>query len=435
MLTIGLMSGTSMDGIDAALLETDGSYGVKEIGHASLSYPSDFKLLLKSAEHTIRKFKGDMNKARIHYQLSLRDFLRNEINLTSLAFQSKITALAIYLRGDKKIVDPISLDEIILHSTKLHAKLVRSLLTKTGYEPSQIDVIGYHGQTMFHCPSNKISVIVGEGQYLANKLGITVVNDFRAQDIAAGGQGAPFAPLYHQALAVRDNVLPVIIINCGGIANVSWIRDADPLNLIAFDTGPGNGLLDKLIRQRTNGREYMDRDGKYGFQGKINEFVLQALYEKSIGKKDNNYLTRTFPKSLDIGDMELIPELFELSLEDASATLEAFTADTIVKSLQLIDAKLPSHYVLAGGGWYNPVIRSQFDTRLRKMLGSEVSIHLADELGWSSQAMEAQIFAYLAARSLQGKFLSVPGTTGVREPLSGGCIHVPQAKAIKVAKF
>ncbi len=435
MLSIGLMSGTSMDGIDAALLETDGAHEVKERGHVSLSYPTIFKILLKSAEYTIRKCSGDLNKARKYYREYLPDYLRGDTNLTPFTLENKFVDFASYLRGANRTAEPISLDEIILHSTKLHVKLVQSLLAKTGYVPSQVDIIGYHGQTMFHRPSNKISVTVGEGQYLANQLKIPVVNEFRAKDIAAGGQGAPFAPLYHQALAVRDKMLPVMIINCGGIANVTWIKDADPLNLIGFDTGPGNGLIDKLIRQRSNGVEYMDRDGKYGLQGTVHESVLQTLYANSIHKEGNNYFAQIPPKSLDIGDMELIPELFKLSLEDASATLEAFTADTIVKSLELIGSQLPSHYVLAGGGWHNPVIRTQFDRRLQKKLGSEVSIHLADEIGWNSQAMEAQIFAYLAVRSLQDKFISVPGTTGVNEPLSGGCLYLPQGGPKLVAKF
>ncbi len=430
VLSIGLMSGTSMDGIDAALLRTDGSEKVlQELGHTSVSYPSEFKILLKAAEYAIRKSSGHIEKARAYFQQAIKDYLNNELKMSELDCARTTKKLSIYLHGSDM---PITLDEVIQHSTKLHADAVKKLLEETKHTAEQIDVVGYHGQTMFHKPSKGISIIVGDGQYLADQIGITVVNDFRSRDVESGGQGAPFAPLYHQALAIRDKKIPVAVVNCGGIANITLIKDNVDVNLIAFDTGPGNGLVDRLIRQRTNGKENMDTDGNYGKKGTVNEAVLKALYKKAIVKDGHNYFSMQPPKSLDIGDMELIAELESLSLEDACATLEAFTADTIVDSLELLKMELPRNWILAGGGWNNPVIRQELEKRLNQKIKGGVQIKTADEVGWNSQALEAQIFAYLAVRSLKNKPLSFPGTTRVSKPMSGGHAYIPKKGTTKI---
>lgn len=421
MLSIGLMSGTSMDGIDVALLETDGANVIKDLGHTAIAYHPLSKILFKAAEYAVRKQTGDMDKAKMFYPQAIRDYLENELNMLEISVSNKIAELSMYLHGVEQSASPITLDKVIQHSTELHVAAVKKLLKETGYEATQIDVVGYHGQTLFHRPSIKTSIVVGNGQYLADQLGITVVNDFRSRDVAAGGQGAPFAPLYHQALAVRDKKIPVAVVNCGGIANITLIKNANEIDLIGFDTGPGNGLIDRLIRQRTQGKENMDTDGQYGNKGRVDEQVLKALWETSLIKDGQNYFLAPPPKSLDIGDMELIPELDVLSIEDACATLEAFTADTIITSLKLLEIEWPQYWILAGGGWHNPVIRRELESRL----GKSVQILTADEAGWNSQALEAQIFAYLAIRSLQNKPLSVPGTTSVPEPLSGGHAYLP----------
>lgn len=412
-----------MDGIDAALLETDGSSNsIHDLGHTTIDYDSESKMLFKSAEYSIRKFQGNMREARVAYLESLREYLHDELKLSNP--DNTIKSLTAYLHGDEGT--PLCLEDVILHSTKLHVEIVKKLLSETGHKASEIDVVGYHGQAMYHQPSRKISIIVGDGQYLADQAQIVVVNDFRSQDVAAGGQGAPFAPLYHHALAVRDHKIPAAVVNCGGIANVTFIPSANECDLIAFDTGAGNGLIDRLVRQRTNGQECMDKDGQYGEKGKIHENVLEALYEKSITKEGENYLLMPPPKSLDIGDMSLVPELESLGLEDACATLEEFTASTIVDSLNCFKGTLPQQWILAGGGWKNPVIRESLERNLQIKLNKKVTIQTADEAGWNGQAMEAQIFAYLAVRSLQGKPLSMPNTTRVPEPMSGGMVYYPQ---------
>jgi anhydro-N-acetylmuramic acid kinase len=200
----------------------------------------------------------------------------------------------------------------------------------------------------------------------------------------------------------------------------------DPQDLFGFDTGPGNALLDQLVKQRTQGQEHFDRDGQYGKQGHVDKTVLAALYEQTITKSNQNYFLKSPPKSLDYGDLKLIPALDRLSLPDACRTLAAFTADSIVRSLNLvkhIGFEVPAHWVLAGGGWKNPVIREEFEKRLIEKLGSKIAIDSADDLGWSSQYMEAEIFAYLAVRRLNQQPISFPGTTRVPVPLTGGMVY------------
>lgn len=423
MLSIGLMSGTSMDGIDAALLETDGEADIKELGYNGFAYAPEFKILLKAAEDVVRHYQGNMELAHIAYPQWVGTYLVNELHTLKGHLKARLTALVNYCLSQEIA---FSLAAVIEHSTYLHALAVKQLLAKTGYHEQQIDVIGYHGQTLFHRPAAKLSIIVGDGQKLADQLGITVVNDFRRRDIALGGQGAPFAPLYHHALSLRDQHIPLAVVNCGGIANITFIHSGDILDLMAFDTGPGNGLIDRLVRQRTQGKEYMDADGRYGKHGKVNSSVFQSLYEKAIVCNQQNYFRLPPPKSLDSGDLALISELNSLSMEDACVTLEAFTADTMVKSLQWITQPPPLRWVLAGGGWNNPVIFHFLKEGLEKKLGNAVKIFRADEFGWNSQGLEAQIFAYLAVRSLQNKPLSVPGTTNIAQPSSGGKAYLAQ---------
>lgn len=383
MLSIGLMSGTSMDGIDAALIETDGEKIIKELHGVSLTYDTQFKIQLKEIEATVRKYSGNISAA-------------------------------------KKYSTEHVFDEVIKQSTQLHIEAVKRLLEISHYSADQIDVIGYHGQTLFHQPANKITIQVGDSQLLADQINITVVNDFRSRDVLAGGHGAPLAPLYHQALAIRDQKIPIAIVNCGGIANLTIITGETTDDIVGFDTGPGNGLIDRYIKLKTLHQEHMDTDGKYGNKGKINNTVFEKFYQLL-----NPFLNLKPPKSLDIGDFELIPELNVLSIEDACATLEAFTADTIVKSIDHIATDIPKLWVLAGGGWNNPVIYSELKKRLQNKLGSATEVKLADEIGWNSKYMEAQLIAYLAARCLQNKPITFPSTTQAPKPLTGGKIYIP----------
>jgi anhydro-N-acetylmuramic acid kinase len=431
MLSIGLMSGTSMDGIDAALLDTDGEGQIFELGNIKINYSAETRILLKAAERAVKNTGGDLARAAQLYLTALEDYIAQELYFGQgypnvAALNKKVAHLESFLKQAVHSNEPLNFAKVVQHSTCLHADAVSELLKILGKQSSEIDVIGYHGQTLFHNPHERITVQIGDGKYLAQLTGITVVNDFRARDVLAGGQGAPFAPIYHQALAKRDKKSPLAVVNCGGIANISLIIDDNLEHLIGFDTGPGNGLIDALIKQRTAGIDVMDTDGKYGLHGKVSDEVLQALHAKSLQSR-GDYLQRKPPKSLDIRDMQLIPELDGLSLANACATLESFTAKTIVDSLDLLylqASNIPKHWILAGGGWYNPVIRRELGRFIQEKLGDGIVVETATEAGWNSDAMEAQLFAYFALRSLKNLPLSMPGTTGVPIPLSGGHIHL-----------
>ncbi len=418
---IGLMSGTSMDGIDAALIDTDGHDAIQELTDISLSYDAEFKILLKAAERAVRQQDGNLSLAKLFYSQALSDYLTTELNIAVTAIDTYLQQLSFYFHHQNL---PITFDQIVQRSTELHATAIKTLLHKANLTPKQIDLIGYHGQTLFHYPAKKITIQVGDGERLAELTGIAVINDFRSQDVNAGGQGAPLAPLYHRALALRDKQYPVVVVNCGGIANVSVISGAGDNDILGFDTGPGNGLIDRYIKQKTAGKEHMDTNGQYGRQGKIHEEMMGMLYAKSIIASQQNFFQLPPPKSLDINQLLLIPEMESLSLQDACATLEAFTADSIANSIHLFDGLIPERWILSGGGWYNPVIRTELEKRLKNKI-PQVEIKTADQAGWNSRAMEAQVFAYLAVRSFHKLPISLPRTTRVPEPLSGGTLFVP----------
>jgi anhydro-N-acetylmuramic acid kinase len=227
---------------------------------------------------------------------------------------------------------------------------------------------------------------------------------------------------------MRDNKLPCAIVNCGGIANITVIPSESALALMGFDTGPGNGLLDRFVRDRTQGQEMYDQDGRYALQGQVDLEVIQALYERGVIKNHQNFFAMQPPKSLDTGDLKSIPELERLSLEDGCATLAFFTGESIVKSFAWIKNQipLPRQWILAGGGWYHPMIRTIFETQVKRDYGADILIQTADEVGWSTQAMEAELIAYLAVRSLRGIPLSFPKTTRVSRPMCGGKRLLPQ---------
>lgn len=398
MQSIGLMSGTSMDGIDAALIKTDGITEIKPLAYIHLPYDKKIQQYFKSAELAMHEAQGNLAQAKAHYQQTLLRYKKNELGL------------------EGEISNDLSFEDIIALSTQLHENAVRLLLEKAGKKSAEIDVIGYHGQTLFHRPQIKCTYQMGDPSYLSYKLEIPVIYDIRQKDVQAGGQGAPFAPIYHQALAIRDQKIPLAVVNCGGIANVSFILGNTINDLLGFDTGPGNGLIDAFIRKKTRGRENMDFNGRYGLHGQIHEAMIQELIHES------HYLSKPPPRSLDIRDLKFLDTLNNLPMNDIIATLEAFTAETIVQSLKWIEAPYPRTWVLAGGGWHNPVIKRELIKRLQKAIGSHVDIFTADEIHWHNDAMEAQMMAYLAVRSLKQLPISTPKTTGVSEPLSGGVL-------------
>jgi anhydro-N-acetylmuramic acid kinase len=435
MLSIGLMSGTSMDGIDAALLNTDGKITIVELGNVFLPYADELKILLKAIEYATRQAAGNLVLAQQNFPATLVEYLKNALGLSAALALNKIRELARYFHQDENL--PVTFAQVVRRSTELHALAVKQLLEKTSVRAQDIDVIGYHGQTLLHRPASKITIQAGDGKLLAELTGITTVNDFRSKDVEFGGQGAPFAPLYHQALAIRDRKIPAAVINCGGIANITVISGEDPNDVTGFDTGPGNGLIDRCVKQASHGVEHMDFNGQYGLQGKVHDDVLAALYQQAITThQSDNFFQRKPPKSLDIGDLYLLPELNSLSLADACRTLAAFTADSIVEALHVFTKTVPEYVILAGGGWNNPVIRFELENRLQNKIPHPIQVMSADECGWNSQAMEAQVFAYLAVRSLLKLPISMPAITHVSKPLSGGIMHLsPFGPTEAVAKI
>jgi len=359
--TLGLMSGTAADGIDGALIQTDG--------------------------RTITAF------GPTHYMPYPKD-LRSQI-------------LEAY--GRPPGPETIPLAQTL---TKLHADVVFALLEQAGMKPSELDLIGFHGQALFHRPPlNGIrgeTHQIGDGKLLATLTGVPVVEQFRINDVAHGGQGAPLVPVFHQALA-KDLPKPLGVVNIGGVANITWIGEQEK-DLLGFDTGPGNGLIDDWIREKTD--LSWDEDGKIAAQGQVNESLLERWFS-------HPFFSRKPPKSLDRKTFQdCIKDIKNLPFEDGIATLTAFTAMSFKKALNHLPKK-PLLWIVAGGGAHNLTLLKMAE----KYLESEVK--KSAELGWNNDALEAQAFAFLAVRSINNYPLSFPGTTGVPAPLTGGRICNP----------
>lgn len=360
MLAIGLMSGTSLDGIDAALIETDGAAHIRPIAFRSDPYSSQ-----------------------------ARDQLREAAAL-ALSFEKP--------RRSAKIAEA---EEML---TRRHVLAVRQLLATAQVDPAQVDVVGFHGQTIAHRPDRGWTWQIGDGAAMAAALGIRVVNDLRSADVAAGGQGAPLLPVYHRALTAGMDG-PVAVLNLGGVGNITWLGAGEG-ELIAFDTGPANGLIDDWMLAET-GSPY-DAHGAFAARGTVDPTVLAAML-------DNRWFDAPPPKSLDRADFTIEPAR-GLSAADGAATLTAFTAATVALALRHLPVP-PKRLIVAGGGRHNPT--------LMKMIAdaTKMAAEPIEALGWNGDATEAEGFAYMAVRSLKGQPISFPGTTGVTEPLTGGVVH------------
>jgi anhydro-N-acetylmuramic acid kinase len=295
-------------------------------------------------------------------------------------------------------------DELITHT---HAEAILALMGQTGLEADELDVIGFHGQTLLHRPAEGWTWQVGDGAALARLTGIGVVNDFRSADMQAGGQGAPLAPLYHNALLrshieALDLALPVAVLNLGGVANITWMGPKEE-DVLAFDTGPGIGLIDDWVRRHTD--KLWDEDGELALAGKVHADKVTALIAEA-------WYAAAPPKSLDRNDFPLGP-IEGLTARDGAATLTALTAHAVARSREHLP-ETPRQWLLAGGGRHNKAVVAA----LKAALG--VPVRLVDELGWRGDPLEAEIFAYLAVRSRLGLPLTLPTTTGVAQPVTGG---------------
>ncbi|MGH6795796.1 MAG: anhydro-N-acetylmuramic acid kinase, partial [Methylocella sp.] len=362
---IGLMSGTSMDGVDVAIIETDGQEIVTLGRTGFFPYAEADRTLLRGA---------------IADAASLHDR------------RARPGCLA---RADAMI-------------TSRHVEAVEAFLAADSIDRATVDLIGFHGQTVLHRPDRRLTVQIGDGASLAARLGIKVVHDFRAADVAQGGQGAPLAPVFHRALAAAAGFSqPVAIINIGGVANLSFIAPGE--EPIACDTGPGNALLDDLMLKRLGAA--FDRDGATASRGKTDAAVLCALLA-------HPFFSTLPPKSLDRSDFSG-SAVESLATEDAAATLTAFTAASIAAVLPLLPAR-PSLAIVCGGGARNKTLLRELTDRL------PCPVVLAEAFGWSSDSMEAQAFAYLAARREKNLPITFPLTTGVDRPQEGGVIAEPR---------
>ncbi|MBI4184684.1 MAG: anhydro-N-acetylmuramic acid kinase [Proteobacteria bacterium] len=357
MRALGLMSGTSLDGIDAALLVSDGERVV------------EFGPVLTSP-----------------YQPGFRERLR-----------------ALLGRGRDEGVAAVE-EEL----TRLHAWAVATLLARAGLGPAEVDVIGLHGHTILHEPARGRTIQIGDGALLARLARIDVVADFRSADVAAGGEGAPLAPVFHAALAEALE-RPLAVLNLGGVANLTWIG-ADG-RLVAFDTGPGNALIDDWVRVRT-GRA-MDADGRLALAGRVEGSLLARLLA-------DPYFGRRPPKSLDRDHFAAaVCEAMSgagLSAADGAALLAAFTAEAVARGLAFLPSP-PRRWLVAGGGRRNAALLAG----LREALAAPVAP--VEAVGWDGDALEAQCFAHLAVRALRGLPLSFPETTGAPRPMCGGRLY------------
>uniref|UniRef100_Q07MC6 Anhydro-N-acetylmuramic acid kinase n=1 Tax=Rhodopseudomonas palustris (strain BisA53) TaxID=316055 RepID=Q07MC6_RHOP5 len=365
MTAIGLMSGTSLDGVDVALIKTDGRK-VAALG------PTGYR----------------------PYSEPERDLLRQ-----ALAAAVQLTA---------RDARPGVLADAERMVTLAHAEAVATFTAQNRIAPEDIDIVGFHGQTVLHRPAERLTVQIGDAATLAKAIRVPVVHDFRAADVAAGGQGAPFVPVYHRALAQSlQRQGPIAVVNIGGVSNISFVDGDD--SLIACDTGPGNALLDDFVF-RTTGQPF-DCEGRLAAQGKVDQDWL-------AGALQHPFFAKTPPKSLDRNEFAGLA-LPELAPADGAATLTAFTAMAIAQIVPLLP-RPPQSWIVSGGGARNLTLLRM----LREQLAPAV-VESADALGWSADAIEAQAFGFLAARGLKGLPLTYPATTGVAIPMTGGLIARP----------
>jgi anhydro-N-acetylmuramic acid kinase len=361
LTALGLMSGTSLDGIDVALLETDGENSLRRGPSRSYSYDRSQRSRLMRA-------------------------VQEAQDLTDRAMR------------------PGSLAAVEKDLTAWHGRAVHNFLADVELDRARIDVIGFHGQTVLHRPRQRLTIQLGDGAMLARLLGSSVVSDFRAADVAQGGEGAPFVPVYHRALAADIPLRPVAFVNIGGVANITYIGPQD--ELLAFDTGPGNALLDDWVESHTGSA--VDVDGRYALSGRVDDDLLQRLLS-------DPYFASPPPKSLDRQNFSAAG-LRGLSLEDGAATLTLFTARAIAASVRHLPEP-PKAWIICGGGRRNPAIMAALERVVEGL------VMPAEAQGLDGDAMEAEAFAYLAVRSLRGLPLSFPSTTRVAAPMPGGVHH------------
>ena len=370
---IGLMSGTSYDGVDLALLNTDG----EDIGRIG---PTGYRPYSEQERAVLRR------------------------------------AIAVAANLSDRAERPRALVEAEELVTDMHAEAVEAFLAANGMTPREVAVVGFHGQTVLHRPDRGLTIQLGNGPALATRIGIPVVYEFRAADVAAGGQGAPVVPVFHRAMVrMLDRAHPVGVLNLGGVANVTFINGDD--ELIACDTGPGNALIDDFLRLRTS--SLRDDEGRAAAAGKVDEAAIARVLT-------HPFFAKPPPKSLDRNTFRhWVAEeggLANKSTEDGAATITAITAASVARAITVLP-RAPVSWIVSGGGTRNPTLMRMLAEAL-----APAAVETAGTLGWSADALEAQAFAYLAVRTVKEMPITFPTTTGVPRPLTGGVLVKPDGR-------
>lgn len=371
---IGLMSGTSMDGIDLAMVETDGEAQVRRGPSFFVPYEASFR----------RRIEASLETAKTITDRTQR---------------------------------PGDLADLEREITLRHADAVARFRTD---EPlaAAAGLIGFHGQTVLHRPAQGLTVQLGDGILLARETGLPVVCDMRANDMQHGGQGAPLVPAYHAALAASLPAgwrrFPVCFVNIGGISNVTFVpQQGDP---VAFDSGPGNALIDQWVS--SEGGVPFDADGMIASEGG----VVRAVVDRYLAEP---FFGRPAPKSLDRNDFTLAAAA-GLDLADGARTLAAVSAAAILRAADQMPER-PKLWIVCGGGRKNPHIMADLKAGAA---GDRADVILAEDAGLDGDAMEAEAWAYLAVRSVRRLPLTFPTTTGCREAVSGGVLARPEAEGM-----
>ena len=350
---VGAISGTSMDGIDVALIRSDGEARLEAGPGATYPYPAEVAAALRSVVADVARAAGP-------------------------------------------------LAELEAAVTDAHVAAVERFLREFAIDRSEVEIVGLHGQTVLHRPRERFTRQLCDGARAAAALAIDVVSDFRSADVAAGGEGAPLAPLYHAAMCA-GLAKPVMVLNWGGVGNVTYLGAAG--EIVAFDTGPANALIDDFVALRLGASR--DEDGRLAATGRADQHIVAALMR-------DPYFDRAPPKSLDRNHFHAAARSVErLSDADGAATLAAFTIAATAAATHPF-ALAPKRWLVCGGGRLNPTLMTGLAARLA------TAVEPIEAIGFDGDVVEAQCFAYLALRSRAGLPISLPTTTGAPRPMAGG---------------
>lgn len=437
---IGIMTGNSMDGVDLVLTRFDDLGGIQDLYTLSRLFPRELA-------DKIRKFRAALNEEN-----------------------------ADVAKAEQRCIREYGLDVAAVHDEYLSlvAEVVRDALSEIATAriltpPHTVDLLGFHGQTCGHCPPSiaRLSGVVpytiqmGDGQKLADLTGITVVNDFRSDDVMSGGEGAPLAPMHHQHLAEstkRRGAFPIAFLNSGNTGNISVISIEEvsgETTVLGWDTGPFNHFPDLLARQESD--LTFDKDGRIGKEGQVDLNLLGFLFNNAaVTSGGSNFFLLPPPRSSDPQWYRELPELFggespgskKLALADRMRTAEYLSAYGVMHSLTLLSerVKMPTHFAFCGGGWRNPLVASHFAgllqgdftgnpvlpghraafDRVLERLGGRAECHDSSHYGFDGAAMEARLFADAAVSRVKAEPFTVPSITGVTSPCICGVLRFPK---------